>query len=173
MRTVENKNEHRGIDIFDSLIEFVKYTDGDVLNKAFTGKGQASRYVSKKFSGTDSWEQASHLMIGGYPEGMKAMLECKGGIVVDNNFSVAHDKVDYMGYRPNVPRAIMGLPKAMMRRYREQPQSKTIHIVYDCTASYDISSDYLARAGKNLMAFIKYNEQRVFVSRLICSVEQV
>lgn len=53
----------------------------------------------------------------------------------------------YSGYAPNVPAAIIGLPKSMRKIVKEQRKVKTISIYFNTTEAHQVTAGDLEKAG--------------------------
>lgn len=161
MRRVTNKVIKA--ELFDSVTEFIGYLDKTPDNNTFakrrTMKPHGSESGSYSSTLTDSFADANEIMRNGYPEGLKSMLETKGGIK-ESPRPRRYDENNVCGYRVNVPRAIQGLPTCMVRRVTTYPKSNVIKLYYDMSANCCVGGNTIALGGKNLMTLIRHYESR-------------
>ena len=144
------------IETFDSVREFTKVCAARPVNSAFSRQDRASETGSKRFTGTDNWEEAKNLLATGYKDGCKDLLNCKTGVKVANEISCAKVARNYAGFAPCVPAAIMGMPKTMYHRTKVISRQPVINLYYDCGVNCSIGTDTMIRGGKNLYSLINY-----------------
>lgn len=158
MRSISRNNLRA--ELFDSLMEFSHTLAHAPTNGAFSKRGWLSSQKTgeTEFRGTESWDEAQELMVNGYPDGLKAILNAEGAVKATKAFC-NEDRNDFMGYRPNVQRYLQGLPNCMIRRINERPKASVIDLFYDAGAGGGTGAEKLARAGRNLMTLVQYYEK--------------
>lgn len=153
-------NDFFEVEHFESVSEFIETINTRPLNKAFLSCGkESSKWGTKRFTHTESWDEAQQLLEKGYPKGCKAILQ-SGSIKVRSTSQRSRTIVDRVGTQAHVPNAIIGLPKAMMRRKNMVEPNKCISIYYDISAPSHTSASELERGGSNMYTFIKQLESK-------------
>ena len=143
---------------YDSVAEFVRTLDTYLSSDVFMGARLLSKKGSESFTGTASWEQAQHLLSHGYLDGVNKIIKGKGGVKVMSCCNRSRTELAMVGTMPHVPNAIIGLPKAMIRRVKIVKPQKAVSIFYDCSAGGGTSAETLAIGGQNMYALTKYLE---------------
>lgn len=149
---------------FGGLTEFSDFLELGKANSLFSdGEGCSSQEDSEeyaKFSGTHSWEESMEIMRNGYHEGAANILAAKG-VSLDSfkrDAEAYKQKVDYAGSRPHIVNSICGMPKTMINRKKQMKQQKYIHLYYNISCPCNITQKEINKAGKNLLALVKYYE---------------
>lgn len=96
-----------------------------------------------------SYENALQAFENGLPEKADAMKKEVAKLFLESNVTVnrARPRNYYHGYTPNIPAAIIGLPKSM-RQIQKTPQKvKAVTLFYDGTMNGGTSPDELEKAG--------------------------
>ena len=161
---------------YDSVAEFVRVSETRPTTEPFNEKCNGvedrlfSRRGSEDFTGTASWEQAQHLLSHGYLEGAKKIINGNGGVKFKGNGTRSRQEIAMVGTMPHVPNAIIGLPKAMIRRVKIVRPQKAISLFYDCSAGSATTADTLSAGGQNIYALTKYLESTGYRVQLYACV---
>ena len=109
------------------------------------------------FTRTYSYEDAENLVRNGDEESYEMIKDAIKSINnVKSHISIRRQiRNGVVGYAPNVPNAIMGLPNSMIYMDKVQMKSKTISIIYSPCATSNYGSDELAKAGAVMLSAIK------------------
>lgn len=102
-----------------------------------------------EFTGTHSYEEAENLIVNGDKklyEKIKDRLKVSRDIKTDI-LPKRQIKNDIIGYAPNVPNAIMGLPNSMINIEKKPMKSKTVSILYSPTENCYISKEEFIKSG--------------------------
>lgn len=108
------------------------------------------------WNGTRTYGEALELFSNGIPaqaEKLKELtktISCKGNI----NTVKPRPKNYYYGYSPNVPAAIIGLPKSMRMIERNVNKVKAISIYYDGTCNCMVNGEELTKAGETVFSLV-------------------
>ena len=124
----------------------------------------ASITNDKSFSGTRSYEEAVKLLQTGYTDAAKMLKE---NITQKDKIQSKHANMTehptphtaVVGYIPNVPCALMNLPKAMISVDRKPMKRKTLSVMYVVTGSCEKSTEYFSDAGAALLSAINLIEK--------------
>lgn len=159
---------------FGSIYEFLKTAAGRKNNEAMHDSNNSSD-DDKKFRGTASYEEAVDLFRNGYTDILKRVLdEVSQGVKMNSGF-VKMPKMmprnEIVGYIPNVPNAIIGIPEAMINVNRVIQKKKSIDIIYSISTNCGTSCETIIKAGIALLCAIKIIELGgTFVNLRIASI---
>lgn len=123
-----------------------------------TGIDDASIENNKKFTHTESYEEAVDLLRYGWPDGKRAVklaLKKLSQIAQQEIDLRDHDsiKADMVGFAPHIANYIAGVPDSMMA---QEPEEKpTIHIQYHCGVSFGIQGAVIRRRGAVAIALVQ------------------
>ena len=155
MRKVENFKTSIGnisFEMFKSCNEFVDVCrNRDITDSRFRNERLKA---NPGFTGVESFEEALRYLSKGYEPTVKNLERELKSL---DTAKVLNTKrfTDYVGYRPNVPNAILGLPKAMYNTRTIATKGKIINLVYDMTCSYNTSSEDILSSGAKAIAIVK------------------
>lgn len=131
------------------------------LSKRSNNQIMSNKHASQKsnddenWSGTKTYEEAVKYILGGYEKPLDAL---KRGVITANTKSTSPRRCrpmnDIIGYIPNVPAAVIGLPQSMIRQDIEPKKSKIIDIIYSPTVNCDTSSSDIEKAGIAIISII-------------------
>lgn len=139
---------------FDNVYKFM-----DVIQKRpNNGKfGKSSEKISEDgWSGTRTYEEAAQQFANGLPETCERMKKSLERFKANSNVSQnkTRPRNYYHGYSPNIPAAIIGLPKSMRQIERTPQKVKAISIMYDSSASCGVSAETLNKAGCTVLELV-------------------
>lgn len=106
--------------------------------------------------GTETWAEAVEQFSNGIPEKAERLKKSLEAFKAKSNISSTKSRPTnyYYGYTPNIPAAIIGLPKSM-RRVEKTPQKiKAISILYDMTQNCGTSANTLMRSGETVLQLV-------------------
>lgn len=153
---------------FDSIGQFLSQIDSRPENDSFkNGRWLASKKNDTTFCGTASYEEAVQLARYGWTDVLPRIKEKFNASVKSNtNGEIAKRRVynHVVGYAPNVPNAILGLPQSMINQDKVPQKVKTVSIVYAPTGLADVSTDTFINAGVvvlNIVNQLELNGVRV------------
>lgn len=134
--------------------------------------GKFGRDSAKKgeWSGTNTWEEAVEQFSNGLPdvaEKMKAALAqftAKANIVTTKRTPRSY----YYGYAPNIPAAIVGLPKSMYQIQRIPQKTKTIGILWNSCQNCGVKADTLRKSGESVLQLVYMLERKGYRVQLDC-----
>lgn len=118
---------------------------------------------NEEWSGTSSYEEAQSLLIHGYEDPIKSIKSnlAKNKKLTSKIYNsipkpIVQNRV--VGFVPNVPNALKGLPESMITLEKLHKKRKTISIIYAIGGSCGVESDVLASAGAALVSAINLIE---------------
>lgn len=154
---------------FNSIQEML-----NILNKRENNNVMRNCFSSQKkdspgWYGTKSYEEAEELITNGYTE---ILDEIKAGIKFDaseNSKIVPENNV--FGYIPNVPNAMMNLPKSMIYSKRIPRKINTIDLVYCPCANGEVISKTYVKNGIKVLNVINSLEKNNIRIRLKVAIK--
>lgn len=134
----------------------------------------SSRSNDKSFTGSESYEEAEQLIRTGYTEILPKVKEKMAKM--EKSLQTEFIKVPKMrprnavvGYVPNVPNALLGLPESMINSDRFTQKQKTIDIMYIMGGNCGTDAKLWIDAGIVLLSAIKILESnRISVKLKVC-----
>jgi len=146
---------------FESIQALLK-----TLNERPNNKVMSNEYSSADgdfdFTGTHSYEEAVKLLRTGYTDIIKTVKSTLATITKSNKHlnsgSRTMPRNNIMGYVPNVPNAIIGLPESMINTDLTPQKRKTISIVYSMDGNCCEGTDFFIKTGTILLAAINIIE---------------
>ncbi len=147
---------------FSSLSELIKTIDNRPNNYEMRYEHSSST-ETRDFTGTDSYEEAINLLKFGYEDPIPQIKEelRKNKLVTTKIYRSLPKPIPrngIIGFAPNVPNAILGLPESMITVDREIQKKKCMSIIYSFGAPWFIDKDDLIRAGITLVSAINIIE---------------
>lgn len=145
---------------FKSIHEMLSVIESRPNNEVMSGH-EESRTGSERFTGTKSYNEAKELFRHGYTEilpkiktGVAANLkrtESRPRRTIENNV---------VGYAPNVPNAIMGLPNSMILTRTTPQKTKTVSIVVGITENCGTNAEEFIESGIAALGVVNTLELR-------------
>lgn len=145
---------------FESIHEMLSVIESRPNNEVMRGE-EESKTGSKDFTGTASYNEAKNLFRNGYTEilpkiktGVSANLkrtEVKPRRTIENNV---------VGYAPNVPNAIMGLPNSMILTRTAPQKIKAVSIVVGITENCGTNAEEFIESGIAALGVVNTLELR-------------
>ena len=154
---------------FPNIYKFMDIITSRPNNEKF---GKSSEKESKDYwSGTRTFTEAVDQFSHGLPDTAERMKKSLGAFKAQSNISTnkARPQNHYYGYTPNVPAAIIGLPKSMRRVQRIPQKTKTIGILWDCCQHCGVDADVLRQAGETVLQLVYALEVRGYRVKLDCA----
>lgn len=120
------------IDEFRNITHLLNELENRPTNSIFADYDLSSQQIdndNNPWSGTHTYEEAEELIKFGY-DGILDQL--KGGLTVPikAESNVRRPKNDVIGFLPNVPNAIQGLPQSMINIKAVPQKTKVVNIIY-------------------------------------------
>lgn len=143
---------------FESLSNFYEYITTTPLNKTFCWEkgGLSSTAGSKKFTGTESFDEATQLFKNGWDE-MAQKLTKK--LKVQPNCSVTSQVqktvYDIVGFQCSVPRYLQGIPTNMVNKRLTPVKQKVVTLNKDFSYNAMTSTEDIIEASIQTMQVVK------------------
>ena len=133
--------------------------------------------------GTKTWDEAMEQFSNGIPETAEKLKKSLDAFKANSNICATKSRPInyYYGHTPNIPAAIIGLPKSMRKVERTPQKVKAISLVFNQNESCEVGADTLRKAGEcvlqmvyalelrgyrvtlDILAFASQNEGRAFI----------
>ncbi len=137
------------MDIFNNINEFEKFIN-DPKNKK-PERDNSSETGSSWFTGTESYEQASEFLKYGDADTYKYIKQKQRELKIDKLMGNMINKPkpfnNVVGFQPNVPLYLNGVPTNMIDNKKNKTDLKIINIFLDVCASARVGADEIKDAG--------------------------
>lgn len=156
--------------VFEEYNNIYKFMN-TINTRSNNGKfGLSSKDKGSDWNGNFSWEEAVKSFENGISEVANELKNELKKFSISTPINSRKVRNYYHGYTPNVPNAIIGLPKSMRQINRVKVPAKTINILYNCTQNAGTSGDTLKKSGKCVLQLINYLERSGVRVKLTISV---
>ena len=151
---------------FPDIYRFMDTIEKRPNNKQFGDSSQKKG----DWSGTKTWEEAVQQFSNGLPEVAEKMktaltqFTAKANIVTTKHTPRSY----YYGYAPNIPAAIVGLPKSMYQVQRIPQKTKTIGILWNSCQNCAVEAETLRQAGESVLQLVYMLERKGYRVQLDC-----
>lgn len=143
---------------FKSINEFVSINSGRENNYYSCSRGdEVENNIPSRteFYGVQSFDEACSLLENGWSEKTSEVLE-----IVNKNKSINSVKRNrfynsVVGYVPNVPLAIMGVPQNMINRESTFLKGKVVNLIYMMSIIYSEKNEDILANGKKIITLIQ------------------
>lgn len=149
---------------FKSITDLLSVLSNRPNNNIMGNQRDSSSPGNRSWYGTSSMTEAKKIMGEGYKDAvvqMKQKLEESIKInskdYADVNHPIPHSAV--VGYIPNVPNAIRGIPQAMISVDRKPMKRKTLQIMYSISGHSGRDREFFERAGIALLTAVDLIER--------------
>jgi hypothetical protein len=156
---------------YESFPDIYKFMDTVSKRKNNDKFGKSSEKESRDgWSGTRTYAEAETKFANGLPEvaaKMQAALTqftAKANIVTTKRTPRSY----YYGYAPNIPAAIIGLPKSMYQVQRVPQKTKTIGILWNSCQNAGTEAETLQQAGESVLKLVYMLERKGYRVQLDC-----
>lgn len=143
---------------FDSLNNFYEYITTTPLNDTFCWKkgGLSSTQGSKKFTGTENFEEAVGLFKNGWDD-MAKKLTKKLNVTQNQTMCSEVQKTvyDIVGFQCSVPRYLQGIPTNMVNKKLVPIKQKVVTLNKDFSYNYKIQTEDIIEASIKTMEVVK------------------
>ena len=148
---------------FSSIFELMNTLKERPNNKFMRGAHSSQTTGNSSWSGTNTYEEAESLLIYGYNDPVKNIKSnlIKNKKLVSKMYNLIPKPIttnQVVGFVPNVPNALMGLPKSMISVEKINRNKKTISIIYATGGAVGIEPKTLESAGTALVSAINLIE---------------
>lgn len=128
-----------------------------------------------RWYGTPNWDTAMRQFENGIPEAAEKLKHSLASFKANPAFTNrVKPRNYYYGYAPNVPAAIIGLPKSMRQMNRQPQKIKTVTLISNACVLSDVSASDLQRHGEtvlNLVYALEKSGYRVQLELLISATD--
>lgn len=158
---------------FNSINEFLKVINSRQNNDIMKHE-HSSEKEDYEFTLTHSYEEATHMLKTGYE---KILPEIKKGINTKLKGTISQRRIPYndiVGFAPNVPNAIRGIPQSMINKTVIKEKSRTVSIIYSPTGNAGVNSKEFVKCGivmLNVINTLELNGIRVNL-KIACKVSK-
>ena len=141
---------------FDGLNSFYSYITETPLNKTFQWKELASVSGTKKFTETNSYEEATQLFKDGWDDMAKTLTK-KLKVVQNQTVDAMVKKVmfDVVGFQASVPRYLQGIPTNMVNKKLVPIKQKIITLNKDISYNCMTDTEKIIEASIQTLQLIK------------------
>jgi len=160
-------NVVRFVERFDSIWQFIQ-TIHSRKNNAVMKDRDASSDNRVKFNGSQSLEEAEKLFTEGWVEGLNQIKSAAKAKVDNQRDAASRSQLvnNNVGFTPNVPYALMGLPNSMVYRMPAVRTTRTLNIRYLITTPGSIPKELIMKAGVALLEAIDTIEKNRIAIKL-------
>lgn len=156
---------------FSSIFELMNTLKERPNNKFMRNEHSSQTTGNSSWSGTNTYEEAESLLIYGYNDPVKNIKSnlIKNKKLVSKMYNLIPKPIatnQVVGFVPNVPNALMGLPKSMISVEKINRNKKTISIIYATGGAVGIEPKTLESAGTALVSAINLIELAGIQTRL-------
>lgn len=140
---------------YNNVYTFMQTIQDRPENNVLRGRSESVK-GDKDFCGGFSWDEAVKAFENGLPEVVTEVKQAINKINAHCNISTtrARPRNYYYGHAPNVPAAIIGLPKAMKQVQRIPQKVKALSLYYDCTMNAGTKASVLRAAGITVIKLV-------------------
>lgn len=145
---------------FDSLNNFYEYITTTPLNDTFCWRSLSSTTGTKKFTGTESFDEATQLFKNGWDDmAQKLTKKLTKKLKVQQNCSVTSQVqktvYDIVGFQCSVPRYLQGIPTSMVNKRLTPVKQKVVTLNKDFTYNAMTTTEDIIEASIQTMQVVK------------------
>lgn len=160
-REVKDVNgRHYIIETFNSSNEMIK-----VNNSRKQNFGEARTSDCDSWRGA-SWNEAINMLQYGWDKPVKQIKSNIKKLEKQGTMRKITFQNDVIGFAPNVPNAILGLPQSMINSHVSYKKAKVINVMIDPGASCGVSSDRIIEYGSKVIEKLYSLEKAGFRVRI-------
>lgn len=142
------------VEKFESLNQYLDVIEARKPNKVFAGEMLSSKSGGRRFTLTDSYEEANEIARVGYKEGLDELKAADKKTRHLGSAPKALPATSVVGFAPHVPNAITGVPCSMITTQKTEQRAKVISILYYMGGACAVGTSEFVRAGKNILNVI-------------------
>lgn len=160
-REVKDVNgRHFIIETFNSAAELMEITDSRKQNF-----GEARDRGDDDWCGA-SWEEARHMLQFGWDKPVNQIKSNIQRLEKQGSMKKVQFKNDIIGFTPNVPNAILGVPQSMINTSVTYKKAKVINVMLDLGATCGVSSNEKIEYGSKVLEKLYSLEKAGFRIRI-------
>lgn len=144
-----SKAKALNIETFNSISAFMNAISSRENNDNMK-RDHSSQRNDYSFFGTKDYEEATRLITNGWEEKLSEIKKQFTSSIKQNSNGTINKRRTYnhvVGYAPNVPNAILGLPQSMINSQTEAQKVKVVSLIYSPTANCGTDIDTFIKAG--------------------------
>jgi hypothetical protein len=159
---------------FKNLEVLLDTMENRELNAVFQKKDELTSQrvnIGGTWSGTETYEECMQVLRNGYKEPLDNMKKAVLKVGNMDNYVRPKAQNDFVGFVPNVPNTLMGLPMTMINRQKNPQKAKTIHLTYSFCVSSNVKTNDMIKAGTTFIGLVNSLEKqgyRVKIDMLAC-----
>lgn len=165
---IEIKKDNKLLNVFDNIDDYTRFLNDKSLIKIERKK--TSETGDYSFTGTHSYEEALDLFMHGDQDTFnyikKEQRKMKVEKLLGNSVCKKKTFNDLVGYQPNVPLYLNGVPTNMINEYKTKKDLKIINIFLDVCASAYVSTNSIRKAGTIYATMIDILEKQGYRTNL-------
>lgn len=144
----------------DKLIQANKNRKPNKVFSPYSLKSNDTSDECQSFSETASYQEAEDLLVHSWDKPLDRLKGGEKAFVKSNTVAQKRKSATgVVGYMPNVPNAVMGLPNSMINTESIKRKVKAVTIVYSPCVSYQWSSNEIIDSGIAVMNIINLLER--------------
>lgn len=152
---------------FESLTAFSSWLKETSVSGYFAANDiENSKNGTKKFTQTESFEEADGLMLGGWADGAKDIRAYMDKNVLNPMVKRAETYGSVVGFAPSVGRYLAGVPKNMMARKTMVRPSKVVTILYNISIDAGVPAEDIKKTSAKLIDVLLGLEKDGFKSNV-------
>lgn len=155
---------------FDSIDKFLKAMDERPNNEAMSGEYSSTKTDDYNFSMTKNYSEAKELILNGYKDPLNEIKENVNFIGSNKEKGIKFENNVY-GYIPNVPNAILGLPKSMIDIKQVKRKISVLDLIYCPVAPCVVDGEEFIKGGIKLLNVINTLEKNKIRVKLRIAVK--
>lgn len=152
---------------FESLTAFSTWLGETSVSGYFADNDiESSKNGTKKFTQTESFEEADGLMLGGWADGAKDIRAYMDKNALNPTVKRVETYGSVVGFAPSVGRYLAGVPKNMMARKTIVKPSKVVSILYNISIDAGVPAEDIKKTSAKLLNVLLGLEKDGFKSNI-------
>ncbi len=136
---------------YEGIYEFFKTCDEREYNPDFNGKEKAREKDNEDWAGA-SYDEARRLCTYGWDKPVEEVKKKIKNLSKTRETKKVGFKNDVVGFAPNVPNAILGLPESMINQTMVPKRQKVVTLLFDATVPCSVGYETLVKVGSHMCA---------------------
>lgn len=154
------------LETFDSFNEILSVCNKREVKPSVRGNDITRKKTKSGFMGASSYEEAVRMLKYGYDEDVEKANSRIKNLSKARTVTKTSFRNDIVGFAPNVPNAIIGVPQSMINNVRIPKKNKVITIMVDMAVSSGTSKSAVFEYGMKVVQKIMQLEESGFRVRL-------
>lgn len=151
------------VESYESITHFLKVLKSRDVNSVFADEVLSShKNETGRFYGNDcpSYDKAVEFLSNGYNVNLDKFKAATYDMQLAGEVQKVRPYNHVVGFLPNVPNALQGLPLSMIQLERQPQKIKSISILYSPSVSGDVDAKVVLQAGEALLKVINSYEMQ-------------